>query len=104
MTSERAVHRVTGEVGEWFGIDAGVLAEGKRADVVVIDPEALDEELERAHEAPMEKFGGLVRLVRRNPKTVNAVIINGKRAVRDGEVVPTLGQERGFGTVLRATR
>ncbi|ATB45255.1 hypothetical protein [Corallococcus macrosporus] len=28
MSVERAVHRLTGEIGEWIGLDAGVLAEG----------------------------------------------------------------------------
>ena len=34
MTMGQAVHRVTGE-SNWFGIDAGVLDEGKRADLVM---------------------------------------------------------------------
>ncbi len=101
MTMERAVHRVTGEPAEWFDMDAGVLAEGRRADVVVIDPERLDDHLEVAQEAEMKGFGGHVRLVRRNPDTVRAVYVSGKLAVSRGELRPEVGQERGFGTVLR---
>src|SRR6201990_1465595 len=37
LTIEHAVHRLTGEVAEWFGADAGTLREGERADFVVID-------------------------------------------------------------------
>lgn len=102
MTVERAVHRLTGEPGEWLGLDAGVLAVGRRADVVVVNPEGLDGKLDEVAEAPMEEFGGFVRLVRRNDAAVKAVLISGREAVREGNVVPALGRERGFGRVLRA--
>jgi N-acyl-D-aspartate/D-glutamate deacylase len=102
MSMERAVYRVTGEPAEWFGMDAGVLAEGRRADVVVVDPTRLDESLDEAHEAEMTGFGGHIRLVRRNPDTVRAVYVSGKKAVANGEVLPAVGQEKGFGTVLRS--
>lgn len=102
MSVERAVHRLTGEISQWMGLDAGVLAQGKRADVVVVNPEGLDEKVDMATEAPMENFGGFVRLVRRNDAAVKAVLISGREAVRDGAVTPSLGRERGFGQVLRA--
>ncbi len=102
MSVERAVHRLTGEIGQWMGMEAGVLALGKRADVVVVNPEGLDEKLEEATEAPMENFDGFVRLVRRNEAAVKAVLISGREAVREGTVTPALGQQRGFGRVLRA--
>jgi N-acyl-D-aspartate/D-glutamate deacylase len=102
MSVERAVHRLTGEIGQWIGLDAGVLAQGKRADVVVVNPEGLDEKVDMATEAPMENFGGFVRLVRRNDAAMKAVLISGREAVRDGAVTPSLGQKRGFGQVLRA--
>jgi N-acyl-D-aspartate/D-glutamate deacylase len=102
MPMEKAVWRLTGEIGEWLGIDAGTLGVGKRADVVVVDPEGLTEEVDRAVEAPMAFFGGYRRLVRRNQKAVRAVVVNGKVAVVNGEPVPEVGKERGFGGVLRA--
>ncbi|MFY1831937.1 N-acyl-D-amino-acid deacylase family protein [Myxococcus fulvus] len=102
MTVERAVHRLTGEIGEWLGMDAGVLAEGKRADLVIVNPEGLDAKLDAIAEAPMENFGGFVRLVRRNDAAVKSVLISGREAVSDGAVSPALGRERGFGGVLRA--
>ncbi len=102
MSMGQAVHRVTGEIAEWFRIDAGVLDEGKRADLVVVDPTKLDERIEEAHEEPMENFGDLRRLVRRNDETVDAVLVNGKLAVLHGKPTPELGTARGFGQVLRA--
>jgi N-acyl-D-aspartate/D-glutamate deacylase len=102
MSLERAVHRVTGELAEWFGLDAGVLAPGKRADVAVICPEALDASLEHAEEAPMPGIPGFRRMVRRNERAVEAVFVNGRLAVSGGVPRPELGVSRGFGRVLRA--
>ncbi len=41
-------------------------------------------------------------MVRRNDETVNAVLINGKLAVKDGVPTAELGRAQGFGKVLRA--
>ncbi len=38
MPLETAVHKLTGELGEFYGIDAGRLRLGDRADLVVVDP------------------------------------------------------------------
>ena len=38
MTVERAVHRLTGELADWYRLDAGHLRVGDRADVVIVDP------------------------------------------------------------------
>ena len=101
MSIERAVHRVTGEIADWLGIDAGTIAPGKRADVVVVDPEALDDELDRAVEAPMECFRGFSRMVRRNDAAVKLVMVGGRVAFSDGARSDVLGREK-LGRVLRA--
>jgi N-acyl-D-aspartate/D-glutamate deacylase len=101
MPIEKAVWRLTGEIGSWFGVDAGTLAPGKRADVVVIDPARLDERLCEYHEAPMAAFGGIKRMVNRG-NAVESVLINGKVAFRQGEVVQELGRKQGYGSFLRA--
>jgi N-acyl-D-aspartate/D-glutamate deacylase len=102
MSAAAAVYRLTGEIGEWFKIDAGVLCEGARADVVVLNPERLDAQLDATYEEPMKGFGDFKRLVRRNPDVVDAVLVNGRVAVRKGELEPQVGQELGYGRVLRA--
>lgn len=102
MSLEKAVWRVTGEQADWFGIEAGRIREGDRADLVVLDPSGLAQDLEQVHWAEMENFGGLQRLVNRNPGLVEHVFINGRAAVEHGEVVPALGREAGFGTFLPA--
>ncbi len=102
MTMEKAVWRMTGDQADWFGFDAGRIKEGDRADVVVIDPAGFEQNLEEVHWADMENFG-LQRLVNRNPGLVKHVLINGKMAVDNEELVPELGNKTGYGTFLPAT-
>ncbi|HSQ66989.1 MAG TPA: hypothetical protein VLM85_27410, partial [Polyangiaceae bacterium] len=98
---EKAVWRLTGEVGDWLGIDAGHLRVGDRADVVVVNPAALDSRLDVYHEAPMENFDGLVRMVNRSDGAVSVVLIGGRVASRDGVIEASLGH-KGFGQFLPA--
>jgi N-acyl-D-glutamate deacylase len=102
MPIEKAVWRLTGELAQWLDVDAGRLSLGARADLVVIDPKALDERLDAYHEAPMEGFSGLERIVNRSDGTVRRVLINGRTAFRDGVFDQRLGRERGFGQFLPA--
>lgn len=101
MTMEKAIWRMTGDQADWFGVDAGRIKVGDRADVVVLDPTGFDQNLEDVHWAEMENFG-LKRLVNRNPGLVKYVVINGKMAVDNEELVPELGKDTGFGTFLAA--
>lgn len=103
MPIERAVWRLTGELADWMGIDAGHLRVGDRADLVVVDPAALDARLDAYHEAPMDGFGGLVRMVNRSDGAVDAVFVNGRRAFDAARgVAPALGRELGYGAFLPA--
>lgn len=101
MTIEKAVWRLTGELADWFGIDAGHLQEGRRADVVLVDPGRLDDSLAAYHEAPMEAFGGLSRMVNRGD-AVQTVLINGRIAFRSGRFAEDLGQAQTYGRFLAA--
>ena len=103
LSIERAVHRLTGELASWYGIDAGMLREGDRADIVVINPTKLDESLDAYAEHPVESYGGLSRMVNRNDDTVTCVLVSGQVAFGAGEAAPTLGKQR-FGQFLRAGR
>jgi N-acyl-D-aspartate/D-glutamate deacylase len=98
---ERAVHRLTGEIGAWMGLDAGTLAVGSRADVVVVDPRHLDA-IDALHEAPMPELGGFVRMVRRNDDAVPAVVVGGRLAAARGALRPGVGVEARFGRFLGA--
>jgi len=101
LTPERAVWRCSGEIAEWFGIEAGTLREGDRADLVIIDPEALrNADLEQYAEEPFMELGGLKRMVNRNDEVVKATLINGQLAWDGAQYHPALGKQTGFGRFL----
>ncbi len=102
MPIERAVWRLTGELADWLGVDAGRLRVGDRADLVVVDPEALDARLDAYHEARMDGFGDLMRMVNRSDGAVRAVLINGRLAFDERGVAAELGKRTGFGSFLPA--
>jgi N-acyl-D-aspartate/D-glutamate deacylase len=101
MTVEQAVHRLTGELADWYRIDAGHLRLGDRADLVVVDPERLDETLDGYAEAEVEQYGGLSRMVNRNDDTVKAVFVGGRPVFLDGAPTDLVGTPR-TGRFLRA--
>ncbi|MGW0174905.1 N-acyl-D-amino-acid deacylase family protein [Rhodococcus sp. NPDC003322] len=101
MSVEQAVHRLTGELADWYGLDAGHLREGDRADVVVIDPKHLDASLDAYAECPVPEYDGLSRMVNRNNDAVTAVFVRGECVVRDGQPTTVLGSRR-TGRFLRA--
>jgi N-acyl-D-aspartate/D-glutamate deacylase len=103
MSREQAVHRVTGEIADYLGIDAGHLEVGRRADIAVVDPATLDARLDAIDEEEMVGMPGLDRLVRRHDACVPAVLVNGRVAWHDGAFADGFGDQRGYGKVLRAT-
>jgi N-acyl-D-aspartate/D-glutamate deacylase len=103
LTVEQAVHRLTGELAEWYDLDAGRIREGDRADLVILDPERLDSSLEAYHEATVDTYDGLSRMVNRNDATVTAVFVGGQPVFLDGQPTDVLGRER-TGVFLRAGR
>ncbi|MFG1796107.1 amidohydrolase family protein [Nocardia sp. NPDC049149] len=96
MPIEAAVHRLTGELAEWYGLDTGRLHEGARADIAVIDPAGFDGSSAAYAEAPVPGIPGMDRMVNRNDRAVAATIVGGKPVYEYGEFAP------GFGTTLHA--
>ena len=103
MTVEHAVRRLTGELADWFSLDAGYLRVGDRADITVVDPAHLDDSLDKYVEEPVAQYGGLSRMVNRNDDTVPAVLVGGRTVVRNGEPTDMVGTVR-TGSFLRAGR
>lgn len=102
MTVEHAVHRLTAEVADWFGLDAGTLREGDRADFVVIDPAGLDDSVDGYHEEKVPFYGGLSRMVNRNDAAVVATGVGGAVVYRNGEFCEGYGTTAKSGRFLRA--
>jgi len=102
MSTERAVHRLTGELAEWFGLDAGTLREGDRADFVVIDPAGLNDAVDGYYEEEVPFYGGLRRMVNRNDDAVVATGVNGAVVFREGRFRDGYGQTVKSGRYLRA--
>lgn len=102
MELGKAVRRCSGELADFIGVDAGYLRVGDRADLVVINPQGLDDRLDELHEAPMEVLG-LVRVVKRNDAAVALTVINGRIAYRRGLEYPDdLGKAQRYGHFLPA--
>ncbi|NQE90280.1 N-acyl-D-amino-acid deacylase family protein [Nocardia terpenica] len=98
MPVERAVHRLTGELAQWYGLDTGRIAPGARADLAVVDPAGFDGSSGDYHEAPMPGAPGVNRMVNRSGSAVAATIVNGTVVHENGDFA------EGFGTSLHAGR
>ena len=99
LTLAEAVHQLTGQAAEAFGLtDRGLLAPGRPADVVIFDPATVGAgEPRRVADLP----AGQERLVV-DASGIDAVLVNGEVVVRDGDVVDR-GVDRP-GRVLRGGR
>ncbi|SEH53813.1 N-acyl-D-aspartate/D-glutamate deacylase [Mycolicibacterium rutilum] len=102
LTTERAVHRLTAEVADWFGVNAGTLRQGDRADFVVIDPAGLNADVDAYREEAVPFYGGLSRMVNRNDDAVVATGVNGEIVFRSGTFRDGYGDTVRSGRYLRA--
>jgi hypothetical protein len=91
---------VTGEPAEWLRLDAGRIAPGARADVVLLRPEELATPLAEQEEIADPVLDGALRMVKRGSGAiVHSVYVRGVRAWADGGATDALGRER-LGAVL----
>lgn len=102
LSTERAVYRLTAEVADWFGVDAGTLREGDRADFVVIDPNSLNSDVDAYHEETVPFYGGLSRMVNRNDDAVVTTAVNGTVVYGQGKFRDGYGETLKSGRYLRA--
>jgi N-acyl-D-aspartate/D-glutamate deacylase len=94
LSLEAAVHRLTGEVADFFGIpDRGRVAPGAAADLVLFDPDTVDDV---PPEYVRDQPNGATRLVAR-ARGIAATVVGGQIVYRDGE--PTGARP---GAVLRS--
>ncbi|MEV6217458.1 hypothetical protein [Nocardia sp. NPDC051833] len=98
---ERAVYRLTGELAEWYNLDAGRLHVGDRADIAIVNPARLDDSVHGLSEREIPEYGGLRRMVNCGD-AVTATIVNGRIVFRDGRFTDGLGDQWGPGRFLPA--
>lgn len=98
MSVQRAVYRLTSEVADWFGFDAGTLRKGDRADFVVIDPAGLTDAVDGYYEEKVPFYGDLSRMVNRNDDAVVATGVGGTVVFRNGQFC------EGYGTTVKSGR
>ena len=91
---------MTKEQGDWFNLDCGYLAEGKRADLVIINPEQLNQITDEVQQEVIEEFDNYPRLVNRNPGVVEYVLVGGKVIYHNDQFVEGYGKEKKFGKFL----
>ena len=82
MTLERAVHRLTGELAQAWGIaNRGLIREGYAADLVIFDPDTIA----RGKEQFVSDFPGEARRYICHAEGIDAVIVNGAIVRESGE-------------------
>ncbi len=95
-----AVKRLTRVPARLFGINAGTMEVGDRADLTVVDPEALRHyDPEAGRRMQWRDAFGMEQMINRSDGVVPAVIINGRLAWDGREYTPAFGRER-FGSWL----
>lgn len=102
MRVETAVHRLTGELADWYGLDAGHLREGKRADIAVIDPAGFSGTGGGYAETPYPGAPSVHRMVNRNDDVVTATVVGGHVVYSGGEFASGFGTDLHAGQFLRA--
>ncbi len=103
MSIGKAIYKMTKELADWYLMpNIGSLEVGKQADIAIIDPTHLTDEVYDLQEAPMPGLPEYLRIVRRNDGAVPYVFINGVLGWKKGSATPDLGNQK-MGQVLRAT-
>lgn len=94
LTPEAAIARVTGEPAQWFRLNTGVLKIGAQADLLLLNPLALQQPLTSPVEISDPVLDGEPRMVKRgSEEIVKAVYIRGTLVVDQGQVSELLGRK-----------
>jgi N-acyl-D-aspartate/D-glutamate deacylase len=98
-----AVHRLTAEPADFLGLDAGRIACGARADLVLIDPIKLkDYDTNSNRRLEYNPYFEHLTMVNRSDGVVNQVYINGARVWEEGTQVTKALGARPLGRFLHA--
>lgn len=80
LSLEEAVQKLTSHPADLLGLRRGRLAEGWPADITVFDPDTIEDLVSERLPAKVDD-----REVERHPKGIQAVVVNGKPVVREGQ-------------------
>ncbi|WP_072352096.1 amidohydrolase family protein [Flavobacteriaceae bacterium A100] len=100
MSMEKCIWRLTKEQGDWFNLDCGYLAEGKTADIVIINPKKLHTITEEVEVGTIKEFNNCERLVNRNEGVISRVLVAGKTIFKDDAFVEGYGESKKYGRFL----
>ncbi len=100
---EMAIKRVTFEPAKWFNLKAGHITLGAKADLVVLDPNKLNNPITLPCEYSDAALLGSMRMVKREDNSpISMVFINGTQVVSQGEPILPLAKIK-TGTLLKST-
>ena len=88
-------------MGHWYGVDAGTLCVGDRADITIIDPVGLNDSVDTYLEGEIAEFGHYRRISNNSDVAVVATLIGGQLVCEHGVFVEGYGQTRRTGRFLR---
>jgi hypothetical protein len=101
-TVSAIVKRLTREPAEFFGLDVGTLDIGAQADIVLVDPQALQRW--DSNDCRVLEYRELFQhqqMFNRSEGVVTSVLINGETVWKDGAATSALGVQK-LGRALRA--
>jgi N-acyl-D-aspartate/D-glutamate deacylase len=102
QTVSTMVQRLTREPAAFFGLDVGTLDIGAQADIVLLDPQALQSW--DSNDSRVLQYRELFKhqqMLNRSDGVVTSVLINGEPVWQDGQATDALGAQR-LGRALRA--
>ncbi|MEL6232303.1 MAG: amidohydrolase family protein [Cyanobacteria bacterium J06627_3] len=102
LSPEAAIHRVTGEPAQWFGLETGRLKVGTQADLLILNPQELHTEISPMVAIDDPHLDGELRMVKRGSESIiDAVYIKGHCVVEAGKPGDRLGKQPN-GSLLRS--
>lgn len=103
-TVSRLVKRLTREPAQFFGLDVGTLEIGAQADIVLLDPQALqDYQCDDNRQLIYRELFEHDQMVNRSDGVVSRVLINGETVWVDDNFTAVLGS-KSLGRALRAAQ
>ncbi|MCS5710323.1 amidohydrolase family protein [Candidatus Berkiella aquae] len=100
---EQAIKRVTYEPAKWFNLAAGQLKMGAKADLVILDPQKLNQPITMPNEYIDATLLHSMRMIKQDSHSpIESVYIAGQEVISQGNPHSSLGKKK-TGTILKST-